>query len=67
MPEDHFGEDVASQYDDSDEPEFDPAVIAQTVEFLASVAASGPARATRRRGPRHRPVDRDGRAAAGQA
>ena len=38
MPEDHFGEDVASQYDDSDEPEFDPAVIAQTVEFLARLA-----------------------------
>jgi SAM-dependent methyltransferase len=43
MLEDHFGEDVASQYDDSDEPEFDPAVIAQTVEFLAGIAASGPA------------------------
>ena len=43
MPEDHFGEDVASQYDDSDEPEFDPAVIAQTVDFLAGLAADGPA------------------------
>ena len=27
----HFGEDVASQYDDSSEPEFDPKVIAATV------------------------------------
>ena len=41
MPEDHFGEDVASQYDDSDEPEFDPAVIEQTVDFLASHATNG--------------------------
>jgi SAM-dependent methyltransferase len=41
MPEDHFGEDVASQYDDSDEPEFDPAVIAQTVAFLADLATNG--------------------------
>ena len=43
MLEDHFGEDVASRYDQSDEPEFDPAVIAQTVEFLAALAGEGPA------------------------
>ena len=43
MPEDHFGEDVASQYDDSDEPEFDPTVIGQTVEFLADLAGNGAA------------------------
>jgi SAM-dependent methyltransferase len=41
MPEDHFGEDVASRYDESDEPEFDPAVIAQTVDFLAGFATNG--------------------------
>jgi SAM-dependent methyltransferase len=38
MPEDHFGEDVASQYDDSEEPEFDPVVIRGTVDFLAAHA-----------------------------
>ena len=41
MPDDHFGEDVASQYDESDEPEFDPAVIAATVDFLAGLAGDG--------------------------
>jgi SAM-dependent methyltransferase len=41
MPEDHFGEDVASQYDDSDEPEFDPKVIRSTVDFLAGLATNG--------------------------
>ena len=38
---DHFGEDVARQYDDSAEPEFDPAVIATTVDFLAGLAGDG--------------------------
>jgi SAM-dependent methyltransferase len=41
MPDDHFGEDVASQYDESTEPEFDPAVIATTVDFLAALAGKG--------------------------
>ena len=41
MLEDHFGEDVASQYDDSTEPEFDPEVIASTVDFLADLAGEG--------------------------
>ena len=41
MPEDHFGEDVASQYDDSTEPEFDPEVIESTVDFLAGLAGDG--------------------------
>ena len=41
MPEDHFGEDVARQYDDSDEPEFDAAVIRSTVDFLAGLAGQG--------------------------
>ena len=39
--EEHFGEDVASGYDQSDEPEFDPAVISPTVSFLAELAAGG--------------------------
>ena len=81
MPEDHFGEDVASQYDNSERARVDSAVIAQTVEFLAGLAARRagagvrdrhgrialPLAATRHRGPRHRPVDRDGRAAAREA
>jgi SAM-dependent methyltransferase len=37
----HFGEDVASQYDDSTEPEFDPRVIAATVDFLVGLAGDG--------------------------
>ena len=41
MLDDHFGEDVASQYDDSTEPEFDPEVIASTVDFLADLAGGG--------------------------
>jgi SAM-dependent methyltransferase len=41
--EEHFGEDVARFYDESDEPEFDPAVIAATVDLLAGLAADGPA------------------------
>jgi SAM-dependent methyltransferase len=43
MPDDHFGEDVASRYDQSDEPEFEPAVIEATVDFLAGLAGAGPA------------------------
>jgi SAM-dependent methyltransferase len=39
--DDHFGEDVASQYDDSPEPEFDPEVIAATVDFLVVLAGDG--------------------------
>ena len=36
-----FDESVASQYDESTEPEFDPAVIGMTVEFLAGLAGDG--------------------------
>ncbi len=36
-----FGEDVASQYDESTEPEFDPDVIAATVDFLAGLVGDG--------------------------
>jgi SAM-dependent methyltransferase len=39
MLEDHFGEEVAEQYDDPDESgAFDTGVIAATVEFLAGLA-----------------------------
>ena len=37
----HFGEEVARQYDQSDEPEFDPEVIRATVDFLAGLAGRG--------------------------
>ena len=36
-----FDEAVASQYDESTEPEFDPEVIDSTVDFLASLARGG--------------------------
>lgn len=36
-----FDESVARQYDDSTEPEFDPDVIASTVDFLAGLAGHG--------------------------
>jgi SAM-dependent methyltransferase len=36
-----FDETVASQYDDSTEPEFDSDVIASTVDFLAGLAGDG--------------------------
>lgn len=42
MVEDHFGEDVASHYDD-DGPMFSSEVIGSTVEFLAEVARGGAA------------------------
>jgi len=41
MPENHFGEEIAARYDDSDATEFDPAVIAQTVDVLAELAGDG--------------------------
>ncbi len=43
MPDDHFGEDVASRYDESDDWEFDPDVVEETVGFLAGLAGAGPA------------------------
>ena len=43
MPEDHFGEDVASRYDDPDDSMFDPAAIAQVVDVLAELAGDGAA------------------------
>jgi SAM-dependent methyltransferase len=43
VPEDHFGEDVAARYDDSGGEEFQPAVVEQTVDFLAGLAGDGAA------------------------
>ena len=43
MPPDHFGEDVAVHYDDGAGPQFDPAVIEQTVAVLAELAGDGAA------------------------
>jgi len=40
-PVDHFGPPVATRYDQSTDEEFDPAVIAATVDFLADLAGSG--------------------------
>ena len=38
---DYFGESVAAAYDDPTSSEFDPAVIEQTVDFLARLAGGG--------------------------
>ncbi len=43
MPEDHFGEPVAANYDESEGEMFDPAVVARTVDFLAELAGDGAA------------------------
>jgi SAM-dependent methyltransferase len=43
MPENHFGEDVAARYDDSESGMFDPAVVEATVDFLAELAGDGAA------------------------
>jgi SAM-dependent methyltransferase len=42
MPVDYFGEEVASRYDEPGGAEFEPAVIAPTVDFLAGLAGRGP-------------------------
>jgi SAM-dependent methyltransferase len=42
MPEDYFGERVASRYDDDDEV-FEPAVVEPVVDFLAGLARGGAA------------------------
>jgi SAM-dependent methyltransferase len=43
MADDHFGEQVAAQYDDSADDIFDPATIERTVSFLADDAGAGAA------------------------
>ena len=40
---DYFGESVAARYDESENAEFDPDVVARTVDFLADAADGGPA------------------------
>ncbi len=41
MPEDHFGEDIATHYDDSSGWQFIPEVIDETVDVLADLAGDG--------------------------
>src|ERR687895_1247179 len=43
MPENHFGERIAAQYDESSEDMFDPAVVDPVVDFLAELAGDGAA------------------------
>jgi SAM-dependent methyltransferase len=43
MPEDYFGERVASRYDESSADLFEPAVVDPVVEFLAGLAGRGAA------------------------
>jgi SAM-dependent methyltransferase len=43
VPEDHFGERVASRYDESSADMFDPAVVEPAVDFLAELAGDGSA------------------------
>ena len=43
MAENYFVGRIATNYDDPEQPEFDPAVIAQTAAFLADVAGGGTA------------------------
>jgi SAM-dependent methyltransferase len=43
VPEDHFGEHVASQYDESSADMFDPAVVEPVVDFLEQLAGGGAA------------------------
>ena len=43
MPEDHFGEHVASRSDESSADMFDPAVVEPVVDFLADLAGDGAA------------------------
>jgi SAM-dependent methyltransferase len=43
MPTDHFGQDVASRYDEDEAAMFAPAELTPAVEFLAALAAGRPA------------------------
>jgi SAM-dependent methyltransferase len=43
MPENHFGDRIAAQYDETSSDMFDPALVARTVDFLAEVACEGAA------------------------
>ena len=43
MPQDHFGEQVAAQYDEQSAEMFEPAVVDPAVDFLADLAGQGAA------------------------
>ena len=43
MPEDHFGEEIATRYDDPSDEMFQPAAIEPVVDFLAALAGDGAA------------------------
>jgi SAM-dependent methyltransferase len=43
MPENHFGEDVAARYDESEGETFESAAVASVVDFLADLAGDGAA------------------------
>jgi len=43
VPEDHFGEDVATRYDESSGSMFDPEVLGPTIDVLAELAGAGAA------------------------
>jgi SAM-dependent methyltransferase len=43
MPEDHFGEEIASNYDDPSDEMFQPPAIEPVVDFLAALAGDGAA------------------------
>jgi SAM-dependent methyltransferase len=43
MPQDHFGEQVAAQYDELSADMFEPAVVDPAVDFLADLAGQGAA------------------------
>jgi SAM-dependent methyltransferase len=43
MPQDHFGEQVAAQYDESSADMFEPEVVDPVVDFLADLAGQGAA------------------------
>jgi hypothetical protein len=43
MPDDHFGEEIASRYDDPSDEMFQPSAIEPVVDFLAALAGDGAA------------------------
>jgi SAM-dependent methyltransferase len=43
MPQDHFGEDVAARYDESEGETFESAAVAAVADFLADLAGDGAA------------------------
>jgi SAM-dependent methyltransferase len=43
VPEDHFGEEVAARYDESEGDEFESAAVASVIDFLVDLAGDGAA------------------------